>query len=166
MLRLGATCDPVSGDAVGSTPMLSVRKVPVAGFDLTFSPSKSVSVAWALADPETKAVIYECHRRAIAYVLSYAERHVYRSRSGPRGIIEEDITSVIAAGFTLEDSRAGDPQLHDHVLEWDRERRVSDGRWRTLDGRGLFKAAVMLSELHRGVLSDHPCVCAPVKTGS
>ena len=31
---------------------------------------------------------------------------------------------------------------------------VSDGKWRTLDSRGLFKATVMLSELHQGVLSD------------
>ena len=37
---------------------------------------------------------------------------------------------------------------------WNRARSVSDGRWRTLDSRGLFKAAVMLSELHQGVLSD------------
>ena len=38
---------------------------PVAGFDLTFSPSKSVSVAWALADRDTKAQISRCHRRAV-----------------------------------------------------------------------------------------------------
>ena len=38
-------------------------------FDLTFSPSKSVSAAWALADEGTKAVIYECHMRAIDYTL-------------------------------------------------------------------------------------------------
>ena len=33
------------------------QRAPVAGFDLTFSPSKSVSTAWALADRATKAVI-------------------------------------------------------------------------------------------------------------
>lgn len=151
---LGAMCDPVSGDAVGSTPILSGKKSPVAGFDLTFSPSKSVSAVWALADPDTKAAIYDCHRRAIEYVLSYAERHVFRSRSGPGGILEEEITGIIAAAFTHWNSRTGDPQLHDHVVVWNRARSVSDGRWRTLDSRALFKAAVMLSELHQGVLSD------------
>ena len=30
----------------------------------------------------------------------------------------------------------------------------SDGAWRTLDSRGLFASAVMLSEMHQGVLSD------------
>ena len=35
-----------------------------------------------------------------------------------------------------------------------RARSVSGGKWRTLDGRGLFKNVVALSELHQGVLSD------------
>ena len=151
---LGEMCDPVSGEPVGQTPLLSDKRVPVAGFDLTFSPSKSVSVAWALADRDTKAVIYECHRRAIEFVISYAEKFVFRSRSGPQGAIEEDVRGVIAAAFTHWDSRSGDPQLHDHVIVWNRARSMSDGRWRTLDSRGLFKASVMLSELHQGVLSD------------
>ena len=130
------------------------QRSPVAGFDLTFSPSKSVSVAWALADRETKAVIYECHRRAIDIVLSYAEREVFCSRSGTSGVVQEDIKGVVAAAFTHFDSRAADPQLHDHVVVANRARSVSDGIWRTLDSRGLFKATVMLSELHQGVLSD------------
>jgi conjugative relaxase-like TrwC/TraI family protein len=127
---------------------------PVAGFDLTFSPSKSVSVAWALAERDTKERIYACHRRAIEVVLAYAEREVFHSRSGSRGVLQEDIEGIVATAFTHWDSRAGDPQLHDHVVVANRARSVSDGAWRTLDSRGLFKALVALSELHQGVLSD------------
>ena len=130
------------------------QRVPVAGFDLTFSPPKSVSVAWALADEGTKAVIYECHRQAIDYVLAYAERNVFHSRSGKAGVVQEDITGVVAASFTHWDSRAGDPQLHDHVVVWNRAKSMSDGQWRTLDSRGLYKSTVMLSELHQGVMAD------------
>jgi conjugative relaxase-like TrwC/TraI family protein len=126
----------------------------VAGFDLTFSPSKSVSAAWALADRDTKEQIYACHRRAIEVVLTYAEREVFHSRSGTNGVVQEDIEGVVAAAFTHWDSRAGDPQLHDHVVVANRARSVSDGTWRTLDSRGLFKSLVALSELHQGVLSD------------
>jgi conjugative relaxase-like TrwC/TraI family protein len=129
-------------------------RAPVAGFDLTFSPSKSVSTAWALADPGTKSVIYDCHRRAIEVVLTYAEQVVFSSRSGTGGVVHEDIEGIVAAAFTHWDSRSGDPQLHDHVVVSNRARSVSDGRWRTLDGRGLFKNVVALSELHQGVLSD------------
>ena len=112
----------------------------MAGFDLTFSPSKSVSVAWALADRETKARIYACHRRAIEVVLTYAEREVFHSRSGTNGVVQEDVEGVVAAAFTHWDSRAGDPQLHDHVVVANRARSVSDGKWRTLDSRACSSA--------------------------
>ncbi|MBV9661256.1 MAG: relaxase domain-containing protein [Acidimicrobiales bacterium] len=126
----------------------------VAGFDLTFSPAKGISVAWALGDAETKQVIFDCHREAIEIVLAFAESEVFHSRSGAGGIVEEDIEGIIAAAFTHFDSRDGDPQLHDHVVIWNRARSVSDGQWRTLDSRQLYKATVMLSELHQGVLAD------------
>ena len=116
--------------------------------------SKSVSTAWALADRETKALIYDCHRRAIDVVLTYAEREVFHSRSGKGGVVQEDVEGVVATAFTHWDSRAGDPQLHDHVVVANRARSVSDGVWRTLDSRGLFKNVVVLSELHQGVLAD------------
>jgi len=151
---LAGMADPVTGEPVGSAPRAPRGGVPVAGFDLTFSPSKSVSVAWALADEGTKAVIYECHRRAVAYVLGWAEAEVFRSRSGTNGIVEEDVTGVVGAAFTHWTSRANDPQLHDHMIIWNRARSISDGKWRTLDSRSIFKATTTLSELHQGVLSD------------
>ena len=80
-------------------------RTPVAGFDLTFSPSKSVSTAWALADRNTKAQIYACHRRAIEVVLTYAEREVFHSRSGTNGVVQEDIEGAVAAAFTHWDSQ-------------------------------------------------------------
>jgi conjugative relaxase-like TrwC/TraI family protein len=129
-------------------------RTPVAGFDLTFAPLKSVSTAWALADSNTKAQIFACHRRAIEIVLAYAEREVFHSRSGTNGVVQEDIEGVVATAFTHWDSRSGDPQLHDHVVVANRAQSISDGTWRTLDSRGLFKSVVALSELHQGVLSD------------
>jgi conjugative relaxase-like TrwC/TraI family protein len=151
---LGALCDPVSGEPVGSAPVRRPGAPPVAGFDLTFSPPKSVSVAWALADEETRAAILECHQRAVEVVLTYAEAHVFGSRSGRNGVLEEDVSGVVGAAFTHWASRAGDPQLHDHVVVWNRARSVSDDRWRTIDSRRLFKSVTMLSDLHQGVLSD------------
>ncbi len=127
---------------------------PVAAFDLTFSPQKSVSVAWALADRETQAAMYECHRQAIAITLKYAEANTFHSRSGTNGILQEELDGIIAAAFTHYDSRSGDPQLHDHVIVWNRARSRSDGAWRTLDSRGLYKQVVALSEVFDGVLED------------
>ena len=142
--------DPITGEVLGRVP----RTKAVGGFDLTFSPSKSVSVAWALADKETREVIYRCHQEAIAEVLAYAEREVFHTRTGSQGCVEEDIVGIVAASFTHFDSRDGDPQLHDHVVVLNRVQAKDDGVWRTLDSRGLFASTVMLSEMHQGVLSD------------
>src|SRR5665213_2269911 len=142
--------DPITGEVLGRVPSTKA----VGGFDLTFSPTKSVSTTWALADRETREVIYRCHQKAIAEVLAYAEREVFHTRTGKQGCVEEDIVGVIAASFTHFDSRDGDPQLHDHVVVLNRAHAKSDGVWRTLDSRQLFASTVMLSEMHQGVLSD------------
>jgi len=142
--------DPITGEVLGRNPNTRA----VGGFDLTFSPAKSVSVAWALADHETRDVIYRCHRAAIEEVLTYAEREVFRTRIGKQGCVEKDIVGVVAASFTHFDSRDGDPQLHDHVVILNRAQDKDDGAWRTLDSRGLFASAVTLSEMHQGLLSD------------
>ncbi len=61
---------------------------------------------------------------------------------------------MIAAAFDHWDSRAGDLQLHTHVVVLNRVQAVSDGGWRTLDSKALFRAAVGLSELYNGALAD------------
>jgi conjugative relaxase-like TrwC/TraI family protein len=129
------------------------RPLPVSGFDLTFSVPKSVSAVWAVADAGAQAVIYDAHQEAIRRALAYAERHVFLSRSGTNGVVQEQIRGVVAAGFDHWDSRAGDPHMHTHVVVLNRAQSL-DGTWRTLDSRGLFKQVVSLSELHEGILMD------------
>jgi conjugative relaxase-like TrwC/TraI family protein len=163
---LGMLQDPITGEQLGRPPTRSraahvdargvTRKAPapVAGFDLTFSAPKSVSVAWALADQSTQGLIYAAHEAALEHVISYAEVHVFSSRSGSGGVVQEDIRGVVAAAFDHWDSRAGDPQLHTHVVVMNRVQ-TTDGVWRTLDSRGLFRSVVGLSEMYNGVLSDY-----------
>ncbi len=163
---LGMLQDPLTGEPLGSLPPLPgtvrigrdgrVRPAPkpVAGFDLTFSVPKSVSVAWALADQDTKAVIHAAHRDALAQVIAYAEEHVIATRTGRGGIVSAAVTGVVAAAFDHWDSRASDPQLHTHVVVLNRARTVADGRWRALDGATLLRHAVALSELYNGLLAD------------
>jgi conjugative relaxase-like TrwC/TraI family protein len=146
--------DPITGEQLATK---RVRANGVGSFDLTFSPSKSISVAWALADRATRDVIYRCHQAAIAYVLDYAEREVFRVRAGTNGVVVDETNGVIAAAFTHFDSRAGDPQLHDHVVVLNRAQSARDGVWRALDSRSIFASTVELSELHQGVLADLLC---------
>jgi len=164
---LGMLQDPITGEQLGRPPQRGgaayidsrgVRRkapLPVAGFDLTFSAPKSVSVAWAVADEATQGLIYGAHLAALEHVIGYAEQRVFSSRSGKAGVVQEDIRGVVAAAFDHWDSRAGDPQLHTHVVVMNRVQ-TCDGVWRTLDSRGLFSSTVGLSEmLYNGVLSDY-----------
>lgn len=129
---------------------------PVAGFDLTFSPPKSVSVLWGLGDQGVREQVYEAHQAAVRDVLAVFERDVARTRIGVNGVAQVETRGVIGAAFDHWDSRSGDPQLHTHVLLLNRVQAASDALWRTLDSRGaMYPAVVALSELYDNVLADH-----------
>ena len=154
--------DPALSDAEREHAVARIRREEmrkksrqaVAGFDLTFSPVKSVSALWATADVGTQEQIVAAHHEAIADVLSLIEQHAAFTRSGDGGIAQLDTRGLIAAAFDHWDSRSGDPQLHTHVVVANRVQ-GPDGAWRTLDGRVLYRAAVAMSEIHNVLLADH-----------
>jgi DNA primase catalytic core len=130
------------------------RTTAVAGFDLTFSPVKSVSALWALADPSIAAVIEKAHQKAMADALRYIEDHALYTRLGRNGVRQVDVKGLVGAAFTHRDSRASDPDLHTHVAVANKVQTL-DGRWRSIDGRILFKATVAASETYNTALERH-----------
>ena len=130
----------------------------VAGFDYTFSVPKSVSVLWAVADAGTQALIAEAHHDAVAEVVDFMEREVAATRTGVTAgdgaVAQVDVTGLVATGFDHYDSRAGDPQLHTHVVVSNKIQTAFDGKWRSLDGRPMHAAVVALSEHYNAVLAD------------
>ena len=121
------------------------RTQTVAGYDLTFSPVKSVSTLWAVADPAMAAVIERAHQAAVQDALRFIEEHALFTRTGPQGIRQVNVRGLVATAFTHRDSRAGDPDLHTHVAVANKVQTL-DGRWLSIDGRVLFKANVAASE--------------------
>jgi len=130
------------------------RAQTVAGYDLTFSPVKSVSTLWAIADPPVAAVIERAHQAAVKDALAFIERHALFTRTGPQGIRQVNVQGLVAAAFTHRDSRAGDPDLHTHVAVANKVQTL-DGRWLSIDGRVLFKANVAASETYNTALEQH-----------
>jgi hypothetical protein len=130
------------------------RTQAVAGYDLTFSPVKSVSALWAVADQSTAAAIERAHRAAIADALRFIERHALYTRLGTNGVRQVEVRGLVAAAFTHRDSRAGDPDLHTHVAVANKVQ-TTDGRWLSIDGRILFKATVAASETYNTALENH-----------
>ena len=130
------------------------RTQTVAGYDLTFSPVKSVSTLWAVAPPTVAAVIEQAHQAAVQDALRFIEEQALFTRTGPQGIRQVNVRGLVATAFTHRDSRAGDPDLHTHVAVANKVQTL-DGRWLSIDGRVLFKAKVAASETYNTALEQH-----------
>lgn len=126
----------------------------VAGYDLTFSPVKSVSALWAVAPTDLAAKIELAHQAAVADALAFIEREALFSREGKAGVRQVNVQGLVGTAFTHRDSRAGDPDLHTHVAVANKVQ-TKDGRWLAIDGRVLFKATVTASEVYNTALERH-----------
>lgn len=127
----------------------------VAGFDLVFTPPKSVSIAWGLGDEQLRRGIESAHERAIQDVIRHLEKNVVMTRRGRNGVRQIDTAGgVIGTKFRHWDSRAGDPNLHDHVVIANRVRGV-DGQWSSIDGRMIYAHGVEASELYNARVQQY-----------
>ncbi|MHB1011059.1 MAG: MobF family relaxase, partial [Propionibacteriaceae bacterium] len=122
--------------------------VTVAGFDLTFSPPKSVSSLWAVAPPQVAARIETAHHQAVRVALRFVESSLLFTREGTGGVRQVDVEGLVGAAFTHRDSRAGDPDLHTHVAVANKVKAVGSGKWLAIDGRVLYKGIVAASETY------------------
>ena len=123
----------------------------LCAFDLTLSAPKSVSLAWALGSQHTAAVVIAAHEHAVDETIAYLEREAIGSRRGHDGVESVKGGGVIGAAFRHRTSRAGDPQLHTHVLVANATL-CEDGAWRALDGRLLYAQARTAGFLYQAEL--------------
>ncbi len=137
--------DPSTGEHLGSVP----RQVP--GFDLTFSSPKSVSLLFSFSEPEIVKEIVAAHESAVNAALGYLEREACVVRRGHAGAERLAAEGFIGAAFRHRTSRAGDPQLHTHVLVSNVVRGI-DGRWSAPDSRCLHHHARTAGYLYQAHL--------------
>ncbi|MEA2233456.1 MAG: hypothetical protein QOD83_3272, partial [Solirubrobacteraceae bacterium] len=123
----------------------------VPGYDLMFSVPKSASVLFGIADERVQRAVLEAQDEAVAAGLSYLERHACRTRIGAGGHEVVRGYGFVGAAFRHRTSRAGDPQVHTHVLVANATRRA-DGLWGTLDGRQVYAHARTAGHVHEAVL--------------
>ena len=141
--------DPATGKS-----LLWVRRPDrLPGLDLTFSAPKSVSLLFALGDEELSGFVRRAHDAAVSQALGYLEREAGEVRRGKDGRDRLPGGGFVAAAFRHRTSRAGDPQLHTHVLVANMTR-GADGRWSALDGRQLYLQAKTAGTLYQAALRD------------
>ena len=134
------------------------RTTAVAGYDITYSPVKSVSTLWAVAPLEVAIIIEECHDASVADAHAFIESNAAFTRTGAGGVAQVDTTGLIGAAFTHRDSRAGDPDLHTHVAISNKVATIDANgvqRWLALDGQPLHRVMVAASELYNTRLEAH-----------
>lgn len=130
----------------------------VAGYDLTFSVPKSVSVLWAGGNDETRAAVLNAFDEAVAGGLRYLERHAFSVRVKGRPTLA---SGILAADYLHTTSRALEPQLHHHVV-------IAnlgvgpDGVARALDGTKIFHHAKTASFLAAAELRHQLSACLGV----
>jgi conjugative relaxase-like TrwC/TraI family protein len=131
------------------------QRAAVAGFDLVFSPVKSAALLWALDERAwVRQAIREAHENAMHEALALVEEHAAFTRTGAGGVAQIGTNGLIAAAFEHWDSRAGDPNLHSHVAVSSKVQ-GTDGKWRSLDARALYRITVAVSEAYNTAFESH-----------
>ncbi|HLF42616.1 MAG TPA: MobF family relaxase [Acidimicrobiia bacterium] len=145
----------------------------VGAWDVTFSADKSVSLLWALGDQDTRRQVMGAFEAATSQAFGYLQSVASSTRGASKTLIVDDngdrvcdengrmkhrvetwpiaTSGYVAAAFTEYTSRADDPQLHTHMVIANKVKGV-DGRWRTIDGRLLYRHQLDAGYLHEAVL--------------
>ena len=137
------------GQTLGGGGVASAKRV--AGFDLTFSAPKSVSLLYGLSERANSARVRAAHAEAVGHAIDYLEHRALRLRRGHGGLEHEDAKGMVAAAFVHRTSRAGDPQLHTHVLVAN-VAEGADGVWSAPDARLLYAHARTAGYLYQATL--------------
>lgn len=139
--------------ATGTWRLTAAKSAPVvAGFDATFCAPKSVSLLFALGDPEVSNEVRNATDAAVTASLRVLEGAACRVRRGKAGATVLPGDGFVAAAFRHRTSRAGDPHLHTHIVIANLAHQPGDGRWTALDARPLYSWLAPVGHLYEAHL--------------
>ncbi|MGX4806880.1 MobF family relaxase [Bradyrhizobium guangdongense] len=157
--RLHASLD-VDGQPLLSNSGDTAKRV--GGIDLTLSAPKSVSVAFGLADAETRRAIETAQHEACEATIAFLERNAAYCRRGKEGHRLERATLTVAS-FQHGEARPvehddgkvyADPNLHTHAVLLNFSMR-QDGTVGALDARHLFAHKMAAGAVYHLALSSN-----------
>jgi hypothetical protein len=141
-------------EAVGRAgDRIDVRR---AGVDVTVSATKSVSFVFGLAGPHVAEQEPQAHAAAVEQAWSYLQAQASAALRGHHGdgqaAARINTDGPIVGAFDHFTSRAGDPQLHTHLVIPNLVH-GADGRWSAMDTRALYRHAATASEIYHATLA-------------
>ncbi len=122
----------------------------VAGWDLTFSAPKSVSILGIEGGDHD---IIKAHKDAVKATLDYIEKNhiVYRKYdNGEKSLAQSD--NAFISTFLHTTSRELDPQLHSHCF-FQNATVDDEGRVRSLESKPLFQGKMLSGKIYRSELA-------------
>ena len=143
--------DPKTGARLAARG--GINKTHSAGWDMTFSAPKSVSVMWALSEKETRDRIENAHVKAVLKATKALEQTSAWARRGQGGRVKERTAGLLMAQFDHHTSRDLDPQLHTHSFIFNLAPR-KDGTWGAIVSRELYKAQKQAGLDYRNELAN------------
>lgn len=105
----------------------------IAGYDLTFSAPKSVSIMAVWKQVREMVV---AHRRAVTETLEAIERGIGIRLTREKETIQAETGNLTTALFEHALSREQDPQLHTHSVVMNTT--LYEEGWRSIDARSIF----------------------------
>lgn len=123
-------------------------------YDLTISAPKSASVMAELAGDER---IIAAHEQAVTATLDAAEKlAAARVRKGAAVDTKQSrqTGNIVCARFCHRESRALDPQLHDHCLIFNATHDAAENGWKALEARPLYDNSKYLTQIYRDHLAS------------
>ncbi|MCM1984455.1 MobF family relaxase [Lyngbya confervoides] len=140
------------GMAPDGTPLRRQQRGSRAGWDMTLSASKSVSLK-ALIDRDER--VLDAHRQAVKATVTYIEANCIHAQIKRNGeVISEQTQQGHFALFEHDDNRNQEPQLHTHVVILN-QTRCADSKSRTLDSRELFNQKKIIGAYYDHALAYH-----------
>ncbi len=127
------------------------EKKHIAGYDITFSAPKGVSVMALVVGDERYT---DAHNAAVHSTLETVEKEFLKTRKFNKVTARQDIVGgqgMIAALFTHDISRNEDPQLHTHCVIANAVI-GEDGKARSVHSHELFKNKMLIGEIYRSHL--------------
>ncbi len=125
------------------------------GFDLQFSPSKSVSIIGLVGGDDR---VISAHDEAVKEAIKYLEEKAAYTRlhtrdSKGKSTIEQVATyNLLCALFRHDTSRMLDPQLHSHAAIMNATLR-EDGKWRSIESKHFYAIQKEVGLYYRQVLA-------------
>lgn len=121
------------------------------GLDLTFSASKSASVAALVVGDER---IVKAHDNAVRAAMEVVEERFVKTRFQQDGeIVTKNGEGIIAGIYRHDTSRALDPNLHSHAVIANMVKNENGG-YSAIENKSVFKNQKLITEIYRSTFEN------------